>query len=221
MSAIDFLARRSRLTFLNSNAALDALPRVVEIMGDELGWSKARRNKEIRDAEIFMESMGVPFGSRRYRVGWREWIGAWAVWAGRIARGANGAALDDEVIAGAVRHTASISRAQFEPGEIDRLKASFSRRTPAPSASKETKWLSQEDVKALVTEKVSLGWLTETDVDGVINEVTKGREVVSQEEFIHVCATLKDLALSPPPSRKGTKRADRRRIPVEKSGGGV
>jgi len=28
--------------------------------------------------------------------------------------------------------------------------------------------------------------LNETDVDGVITEVTKGRQVVSQEEFIHV-----------------------------------
>jgi len=127
-------------------------------MGDELGWSKGRRNKEIRDAEIFMESMGVPFGSRRYRVGWREWAGAWAMWLGRVARGESGAAMDEEIIAGAVRHTASISRAQFEPGEVDRLKASFSKKTPAPSVNQETKWLSHEDVKSLVTERVNLGW---------------------------------------------------------------
>ena len=158
MSAIDFLARRSRLTFLNSHAALDALPRVVEIMGDELGWSKRRKNKEIRDAEIFMESMGVPFGARRYRVGWREWAGAWVVWAGRVARGASGQAMDDEVIAGAVRHAAGISRAQFEPGELDRLKSSFARSTPVPNVGVQTRWLSVEDVKVLVSEKVNLGW---------------------------------------------------------------
>jgi glycerol-3-phosphate dehydrogenase len=157
-TAIDFLARRSRLTFLNSNAALDALPRVVEIMGDELGWSKRRRNMEIRDAEIFMESMGVPFGARRYRVGWREWAANWAVWLGRVIRGGSGAAMDDEVIAGAVRHAASISRAQFDPGEIDRLKASFTKRVPAPSIDKETRWISIEDARTLVDEKINLGW---------------------------------------------------------------
>jgi C-terminal domain of alpha-glycerophosphate oxidase len=165
---IDFLARRSRLTFLNSNIALDALPRVAEIMGDELGWSKRRRNKEIRDAEIFMESMGVPFGARRYRVGWREWAAGWAGWLARVARGGSGAAMDDEVIAGAVRHAASISRAQFDPGEIDRLKASFGRRVPALSANKEARWLPLEDVRTLVEEKINLGWCVDTSIQSVI-----------------------------------------------------
>jgi glycerol-3-phosphate dehydrogenase len=167
-TAIDFLARRSRLTFLNSNAALDALPRVVEIMGDELGWSKSRRNKEIRDAEIFMESMGVPFGARRYRVGWRESATNWVGWLSRVARGGSGAAMDDEVIAGAVRHAASISRAQFDPGEIDRLKASFGRRVPALGANKETRWLPLEDVRTLVEEKINLGWCVDFSIQSAL-----------------------------------------------------
>lgn len=241
-TAVDFLARRSRLTFLNSHVALDALPRVVEIMGDELGWSKWRRNKEIRDAEMFMESMGVPFGTRRYRIGWREWAADWFRWFSGRGRPTD----DIAVIAGAVRHAATISRAQFEPGELDRLRSSFMRRIPATST--ETHWMSTEDARTLVMEKLSLGWLTNRDVDRVFDEVTRGRKVVDQEEFIHVslslplatfhvtsvtsvigtddwlvqvCATLKDLAASPPLQRKGTKRTERRTIPVEKSGGGI
>lgn len=167
-TAIDFLARRSRLTFLNSNAALDALPRVAEIMGDELGWSKGRRNKEIRDAEIFMESMGVPFGARRYRVGWRESAANWVGWLARVARGGSGAAMDDEVIAGAVRHAASISRAQFDPGEVDRLKASFGKRVPAPGVNKETRWLPIEDVRTLVEEKINLGWRVDFSIQSAL-----------------------------------------------------
>jgi len=127
-------------------------------MGDELGWSKSRRNKEIRDAEVFMESMGVPFGARRYRVGWREWAANWVAWIGRVARGVSGEAMDEEVIAGAVRYMANISRAQFDPGEIERLRASFAKRVPSPSTTKETKWLPVEDVRTLVEEKVNLGW---------------------------------------------------------------
>ncbi|EFJ49807.1 hypothetical protein VOLCADRAFT_80593 [Volvox carteri f. nagariensis] len=39
----DFLARRTRLAFLDARAALRALPRVVELMAAELGWDSARR----------------------------------------------------------------------------------------------------------------------------------------------------------------------------------
>ena len=42
-SAIDVIARRTRISFLNVLAAEEALPRIVEIMGDELKWSKQKR----------------------------------------------------------------------------------------------------------------------------------------------------------------------------------
>ena len=45
-TAVDVLARRTRLAFLNVQTAQDALPRVVDIMAKELDWSKAR--KEVR-----------------------------------------------------------------------------------------------------------------------------------------------------------------------------
>ena len=39
-TVIDVLARRTRLAFLNVRAAEESLPRVVELMSRELGWSK-------------------------------------------------------------------------------------------------------------------------------------------------------------------------------------
>ncbi|GLC35549.1 hypothetical protein PLESTM_000336300 [Pleodorina starrii] len=39
----DFLARRTRLAFLDARAALRALPRVVELMASEHGWDSRRR----------------------------------------------------------------------------------------------------------------------------------------------------------------------------------
>ena len=42
LTAVDFLARRSRLTFLNAQVALDVLPKVVGIMAEELHWSAKR-----------------------------------------------------------------------------------------------------------------------------------------------------------------------------------
>ena len=59
VSAIDVLARRTRLSFLNARAALDALPRVVEIMAEELQWSYSERQRQISNAVMFLESMGL------------------------------------------------------------------------------------------------------------------------------------------------------------------
>ncbi|KAJ3114461.1 mitochondrial glycerol-3-phosphate dehydrogenase [Phlyctochytrium bullatum] len=58
-TAVDVLARRTRLAFLNSQAAKDALPRVIDIMTEELGWSKERRTKEYDEAITFLKTMGL------------------------------------------------------------------------------------------------------------------------------------------------------------------
>ena len=41
--AIDVLARRTRLAFTDVHAAREALPRIVDIMGEELGWNEQRK----------------------------------------------------------------------------------------------------------------------------------------------------------------------------------
>lgn len=58
-TAIDVVARRTRLSFLNAQATLDALPRVVDIMSVECGWSKARKASELENARVFLTSMGL------------------------------------------------------------------------------------------------------------------------------------------------------------------
>ncbi|KFZ03954.1 hypothetical protein V502_10525 [Pseudogymnoascus sp. VKM F-4520 (FW-2644)] len=59
-TAVDFLARRTRLSFLDVQAALEALPRVIDLMGDELQWSAARKEVEWADTVKFLEGMGLP-----------------------------------------------------------------------------------------------------------------------------------------------------------------
>ena len=58
-TAVDVIARRTRLSFLNSEAALEALPTVIDIMSKELGWDRERQDKEFRDATKFLTSMGL------------------------------------------------------------------------------------------------------------------------------------------------------------------
>lgn len=58
-TAVDVLARRTRLSFLNSHAAKEALPRVISIMSAELGWDHARQRKEYDDSLKFLATMGL------------------------------------------------------------------------------------------------------------------------------------------------------------------
>lgn len=61
-SAVDVLARRTRLAFLNAQAALESLPQVIDLMGEELKWSKTRKAQEWEDGLAFLGSMGLPKG---------------------------------------------------------------------------------------------------------------------------------------------------------------
>ncbi|KAJ3508436.1 hypothetical protein NLJ89_g5753 [Agrocybe chaxingu] len=60
LTAIDVLARRTRLSFLNAAAAFEALPTVVDLMADELGWSYRERRRQIKAAVRFLGTMGLP-----------------------------------------------------------------------------------------------------------------------------------------------------------------
>lgn len=57
---VDVLARRTRLAFLNAQAALEALPRIIDLMADELKWNSTRKEREWKDTVAFLASMGLP-----------------------------------------------------------------------------------------------------------------------------------------------------------------
>ena len=59
-TAVDVFARRTRLAFVNAHATLEALPAIIDIMAEELGWGRLRREKEWRDGVAFLRSMGLP-----------------------------------------------------------------------------------------------------------------------------------------------------------------
>jgi len=52
-TAVDVLARRTRLAFLNAQAALDALPRIIDIMAQEHKWDKTRQQAEWQEGMSF------------------------------------------------------------------------------------------------------------------------------------------------------------------------
>jgi glycerol-3-phosphate dehydrogenase len=58
--AVDVIARRTRLAFLNAQAALEALPMVIDLMAEELKWDSKRKEVEWKDSVAFLASMGLP-----------------------------------------------------------------------------------------------------------------------------------------------------------------
>jgi len=61
-TAVDVIARRTRLAFLNAQAALEALPKVIDLMAEELKWDTKRKDVEFNNAVQFLGSMGLPKG---------------------------------------------------------------------------------------------------------------------------------------------------------------
>ena len=51
-TAVDIIARRTRLAFLNVHAAEEAVPRVIELMAKELNWSKDLQKVGVWHLEI-------------------------------------------------------------------------------------------------------------------------------------------------------------------------
>lgn len=66
-SAIDMVARRMRLAFLNAQAAQEALPQICDIMAEELKWSKDEKERQFKAALDYLNTemgMGVNKVSR-------------------------------------------------------------------------------------------------------------------------------------------------------------
>ncbi|XP_011496402.1 PREDICTED: glycerol-3-phosphate dehydrogenase, mitochondrial isoform X1 [Ceratosolen solmsi marchali] len=58
-TAIDMIARRFRLAFLNVQAAQEALPNIIDIMAEELNWSEEEKQKQqIEASEFIANEMG-------------------------------------------------------------------------------------------------------------------------------------------------------------------
>ncbi|KAG8418383.1 mitochondrial glycerol-3-phosphate dehydrogenase [Metarhizium acridum] len=58
-TAADVISRRTRLAFLDVDVALHALPRVIDVLAEELAWSESRKEQEWRDTVRFLRSMGL------------------------------------------------------------------------------------------------------------------------------------------------------------------
>jgi glycerol-3-phosphate dehydrogenase len=228
---------------------LNALPRVVDIMAEELDWSLSRKRQELKNATAFLASMGLPSGAKVPEIeprGLLEHMES-ALWWGISGHWILGGAGRGSV------QTVMYSRAQFEAGEIDTLRAAFEQRaafvspidngrgTEEKNVAKELR-LKKEDVQALLKDLPGYEGVRTKDFEYVLEEAGLGKRVdLDFDEFVEVCGCrficfpldltkigswqicggLKEVSIPPDFESKRASKLSRRRIPVEKSGGGV
>lgn len=248
-TALDVLARRTRLSFLNARAALQALPRVIDIMSEELGWTRQERIKQIKDTiDFLVGSMGLDEGYVlgdggvrwvRERLEPRGWVerGERNIWwiMDLLQNGANFGSGKSAVIGGAEKGRV-LGRARFEVGEVGVLKSAFDKySTSAPPDGVGSVGVVPAETKGKLATRLVLDILkqipgyegiTRKELEYILEEAGfKGRQELDWEEFLEVSGGLREVNVSPAEvSGSGFKREkgrDRRVIPVEKSGGGV
>ncbi|KAF8869007.1 DAO-domain-containing protein [Gymnopilus junonius] len=217
LTAIDVLARRTRLSFLNARLALDALPQVVDIMAEELGWSLSERQRQIDKAVNFFGSMGL---SPAYVATHRPRPIPRGTWE-KVQTGLWDACI---AVANTVRpgKTAEVTpaegfasgRSKFEPGEISAIRNAF---VAHKNAAEEKVHLNE--VLDVLKDVPGYAEVSEKELDYVLNEAgLTGQVEFNFDEFIEISGNLKEIMFAPSPPKSSRKRMI---IPVEKSGGGV
>lgn len=64
LCVVDVISRRLRLAFLNTNATVDALPRIISLLAAENKWDASKRALEYREAKKFVSTMNVQHRGR-------------------------------------------------------------------------------------------------------------------------------------------------------------
>lgn len=190
-TAIDVIARRTRLAFLNAQAAFDALPLVIGIMAEELGWSYSQRRQQIAAAVEFLGSMGLPptlmlssnlpepipksWTEKMERSFWRTRQNILSVfrWGSHFGR------VDDA-------YSFTPSRSKFESGELAALKKTFTARTMIAKVP-------VEDILNVLKEIPGYADITKKELDYVLEEAGLQEGGVNFDEFIEVEFQIRHL----------------------------
>ena len=180
LTAQDFIARRTRLSFLNAEAAVEALPLVIDVMGEELNWDEKRKTAEWKDGVEFMSSMGL----QPERV---EQLRNVSLDKMRKIRAGK-----QQSVSTAARDALEITaaRASFSPVEMDQLRAKFQLLDVNADGK-----LDKKDLKE-VLERLGYQGVDDKTLQGIVNEVDFGKTgALHFEDFLDVFAALKDARL--------------------------
>jgi len=228
----DFVARRSRLSFLNAEATVESLPRIIDLMGEELGWDKKRKEKEYREGLEFLGSMGIQ-PARLEQLNTISLDAMRQIWEGKKA--ASASYLAPASMDATDREAAATGRASFSGEEVSDLRKHFT----SLDINADGK-VDSGDLKE-VLKRLGYKDVRDATISNILAEVGKAGQL-HFEDFMDVCAALNDdvhnaftdivrevkrggsAYLADPVGKHGQEqsqdRDNRRTIPVEKSGGG-
>ena len=172
------VSRRLRLSFLNAQATFEALPRVIDIMAEELNWNATRKQQEMARTTRFLQSMGLPPGAvvlGPTRSSSQDWYD-WALDGLRIKKAAAAATL-----AGS-SGSSSYGRPQFEVGEVDALREAFVERAKDPAGR-----LAKPAIRELLQGIPAYAGIRTKDFEYVLEEtgLAKQKEI-DVDEFVEV-----------------------------------
>lgn len=201
VKATDFIARRTRLSFLNVQVTLETLPRVIDIMGEELGWDQRRKVREFDEAVQFLKSMGLPESTKI-----------------TLADVTNRKHNNIGVLGLEHKEEAALyARSAFSPKELARLKDQFEQL----DLDNDQK-ITQEDI--LVAMK-NMGYDANPEVaHGILQEVDFTRKgAIDFSDFLDIAAGLKELHLDNAFTHLAKLGAPEgaTNVSVERSGGGA
>ena len=180
-TAVDVIARRCRLSFLNAQAALRALPRVVEIMAEDLNWTHSRQKAEIDRATKFLASMGLPPGTEPPPLKTRSFMENLWILLGFTPQTSS--------LARTMRAAQEMvySRAQFEAGEIMALRDAFIGRVQQYPAAEDETQLGRADAMGLIKSLGGYEGVSQKDYEYVLTETGfADKSDFSFDEFVEV-----------------------------------
>jgi glycerol-3-phosphate dehydrogenase len=168
LTATDVISRRLRLSFLNAQAAFEALPRVIDIMAEDLNWNAARKRQEMIQTTRFLQSMGLPPDNDVLTPARssQRWFFDWVY---RLV-GITGTT------------TSSHGRAQFEAGEAESLREAFLERSRDPAGR-----LDKPTIRELLQGIPAYAGIRTKDFEYVLEETALAKQQdVDVDEFVEV-----------------------------------
>jgi glycerol-3-phosphate dehydrogenase len=168
LTATDVISRRLRLSFLNAQAALEALPRVIDIMAEDLNWNAVRKRQEMMQTTRFLQSMGLPPGNDvptpvQSSQRWFDWV--------------------YRLIGITTTTTSSHGRAQFEAGEAESLREAFLERSRDDPAGR----LDKPTIRELLQGIPAYAGIRTKEFEYVLEETGLAKQkAVDVDEFVEV-----------------------------------
>ncbi|KAJ3279211.1 mitochondrial glycerol-3-phosphate dehydrogenase [Borealophlyctis nickersoniae] len=203
-TVVDVIARRTRLSFLNATATLEALPRIIDIMASELDWDEARKVQELTTATSFLTSMGLPLPT--------------------LNPSSNSSTSAPKTTSYPTNQSGTLiiddpahfyTRSHFSPAELARYQKEFEKLDHDRDGH-----ISERDL-GRVLEMLGIK-MTEREMEGVIKEVDLNcNGSVEFNEFLEVLAAVKEIKSRSRFARIVAAYEERENLSTERSGGGV